>query len=275
MLDLSNDLWVQLFYMLKLNQRGIAPLVIILIIAVTIITGYGVYRSSNQFNIREDKTSEKIGGRLQNKAPEKEVVNLANSGKLADKPVEIKADETASDSAKFSITPPAGWQKLPPVSQIVVEFLSPTKDTLEEGMVFIDIQPNITVFAAKGDFKGIEEANNAFGSKDSQKTVSKQKVVINGQEGLVTYSTKDLSDLLRDTLESQIKQEIAKSGTKISEDTLKTDIDKLLQRATAKMVSYSFYKDGYYINVTGKALESFWDKRGPQLKKSMDTFKFE
>lgn len=259
-----------------LNQRGFAPLVIILIIAVTIGTGYGVYRSSNQFNIREDKTSEKIGGRLQNKAPDQSKVNLANSGKLAKEavviPVEQKKDSEEKVVPQFSITPPAGWDKLAPSGNIVLEFLSPAKDTIEEGRAYIDIQPNITVFVAKGDYENLDAANSAYASK-SNEDISREKATINGQEAIITRSTKDLADLLKDTMFTQIKQEIAQSGTKVAEDELKKDVDILLKNAKAEVLSYSFYKDGYYINVAGKALKSFWDKRESQLKQSMDTFK--
>lgn len=276
-----------------LNQKGIVPLVIILIIAVTIGTGYGVYRSSNQFNIREDKSSEKIGGRLQNKAPDQSKVNLANSNKLAQEavtlPLEEKKDGEEKVIPQFSITPPAGWDKLPPNGNVILEFLSPTKDTLEEGMAYLDIQPNITVFVAKGDFENLDQARAAYPGKNNE-DISSQKITINGQEAIVTRSTKDLADLLKDTMLSNIKQEVAKSGTKVSEDELKKDVETLLKNAKAEVLSYSFYKrslkaspenefsssaykDGYYINVAGKALKSFWDKRGPQLKQSMDTFK--
>lgn len=256
------------------NQKGLAPLVIILIVAVTIFTGYGVYRSSNQFNIRSDKTVEKGGGKLQEKTPAKATVDLANSGRLANKAVETKVDATASDSAKFSITPPAGWDKLPPSGQIAVEFLSPAKDTVEEEILFFDVQPNITVFVSKQDFKDLDEAYTASSSKDDS-NISKQKTTINGTKAIVTNFTKDVSDLLKDVLETQVKQEIAKLGTMVSESHLDKEMESLLKKAKIKGVSYTFYKDGYYINVTGKALEPFWNSRGPQMQKSMDTFKFE
>lgn len=256
------------------NQKGIAPVVIILILAVTVIGGFGVYKSSKKINIREDKTTETTTGNLYPKTPNPNTVNLANSGSLAAKAVEVKVDEKSSEAPKFSIKPPAGWEQLPSAGQIVVEFLSPAKDVIEEGVAFIDIQPNITVFVAKGDFKDLEEANSAFSSKNSR-VDSTRKTVVNGEEALITESRKDVADLLRDILEAQIKEEIAKSGTKVSEAALKEDMDKVLKQAMAKVVSYSFYKDGYYINVAGKALESFWDKRGSQIKASLDTFKFE
>ncbi|MBI2601075.1 hypothetical protein HYW42_03915 [Candidatus Daviesbacteria bacterium] len=258
----------------RLNQKGIAPVVIILILAVTVIGGFGVYKSSKKISIREDKTTETTGGNLYPKTPSSNTINLANSGSLAAKAVEVSVDEKSPEAPRFSIKPPAGWDSLSANGSIVIEFLSPAKDTIEEGLAYFDIQPNITVFVAKGDYESLDEASNAFGSKTSE-NISKQKTTINGQEAIVTESTKDVSGLLRDTLEPQIKQELTKAATKISEKDLHNDVEKLLKQAKAKVISYSFYKDGYYINVAGKALEIFWDKREVQLKKSMDTFKLE
>ncbi|RJQ27249.1 hypothetical protein C4577_01715 [Candidatus Parcubacteria bacterium] len=259
-----------------LSESGFAPIVLIIILTI-VITGVAgvVYNSKKEIKVRSDKTTEtSVLKGSPAPSPEDKAVSLANSGKLADKPFEFKADQSSNASPEFSITSPAGWEQLPPSRNIMVEFLSPAKDVIEEGMAFIDIQPNITVFVAKGEFKNLEEANNAFSSKNSAAS-SKQKAVINGQEALVTQATQDVADLLRDTLEAQIKEEIAKSGTKVSETEVREDVNKVLEQAKVKVINYSFYKDGYYINVAGKALESFWNKREPQLKRSMDTFKFE
>lgn len=267
-------LFITVKLMPTLNQKGIAPLVIILILAVTIVGGYGVYKSSSKINIREDKTTETKGGNIYPKTPSPNTVDLANSGSLAAKAVEVKIDEKSSETPKFSIKPLAGWDTLPANGSIAIEFLSPAKDTLEQGMAYIDVQPNITVFVAKGDYENLDEAIAAYSSK-SNEDISSEKTTINGQEAIVTRSTKDLADLLKDTLLSKIKQEISKSGTKVSEAALKKDVETLLKDAKAEILSYSFYRDGYYINVAGKALGKFWDKREPQLKRSMDTFKFE
>lgn len=257
-----------------LNQKGIAPLIIVLILAVTIIGGATVYRSSNRINIRADKTTETKGGNLYAKTPPSHQVTLAESGKLATKAVEGKVDEASDDAPKFSIKPPAGWETLPPNGNIILEFLSPVKDKIEQGLVYIDVQPNITVFVVKGDYGSLDEANAAYASKSGEDTNS-EKTTINGHETIVTRSTKDLSDLLKDTLLTKIKQEVSKSGTKISEAELKKDVEAVLKDAKAEILSYSFYKNGYYVNISGKALKSFWWKRESQLKKSMDTFKFE
>lgn len=256
-----------------LNQKGIAPLVIILILTITAVGTYGVYKSSNIINIRADKTTETKGGNLYAKTPPPHQVTLSESGQLANKAVEVKVDEKSTDAPKFSIKPPAGWESLPANANIVIEFLSPVKDKVEGDLVYFDVQPNITVFVAKGEYENVDQAD-AANSKGDEAGGGK-KTTIGGQEALVTISTKDVSSLLKDTLESQFKQELSKAGTKFSEDDLKSDIEEILKKAKVKIISYAFYKDGYYINVSGKALESLWWKRESQLKKSMDTFKFE
>lgn len=263
-----------------LNQRGIIPIILIIILTVVIAGVAGVvYQSRKEIKVRSDKTTEvtELKG-TPAPTPKKEDVSLADSGRLADKPVELKADDSAASAPKFSITPPAGWDKLPPDGNIMVEFLSPSKDKITEGVATFNVQPNITVFVGKKDFKDLDaavEASNKNGDSLGYQTTSKQKTRINGEDAYVTESTIDLADLARQVLEAQVKQEIAKSGVQISQDLIQKDINKVLSQAKGRVLSYRFYKNGYYINLTGKALDSYWSKREGQLKQSMDTFKFE
>lgn len=275
----------------KLNQRGsprfgeagIFPIILIIILTVVIAGVAGVvYQSRKEIKVRSDKTTEvtELKG-TPAPTPKKEDVSLADSGRLADKPVELKADDSAASSPKFSITPPAGWDKLPPDGNIMVEFLSPSKDKITEGVATFNVQPNITVFVGKKDFKDLDAAVEASNKNDDSlgyQTTSKQKTRINGEDAYVTESTLDLADLARQVLEAQLKQEIAKvkkAGQLVSDAEVKKDMDKVLAQAKGRVLSYVFYKNGFYINVSGKAMDSYWSKREGQLKQSMDTFKFE
>lgn len=260
---------------LRFGEAGIAPIILIIIFTIVIAGVAGVaYKSRKEIKVRSDKTTEvtELKGTPEPE-PKKQEVDLANSGKLSDKPVEVKTEEDNAKAPKFSITSPAGWERLSPAGNILLEFLSPVKDTIEGKIAFFDVQSNITVFVVKGDYENLEEANKSF-SKNT-KIDSRQKTTINGREALVTQSTQDVAGLLRDSLEAQIRQEIAKSKIQISEAEWKEDMEKVLEEAKVKVISYSFYTKGYYINVAGKALESYWSKREAQIKKSMDTFKLE
>lgn len=263
----------------KLNQKGIAPIVLIIIFAVTIF-GIGgiVYNSRREIKVRSDKTSEssEVKGTPE-PAPKKADLNADQSGRLANKPFELKSGTADAQAPKFSLYPPDGWSKLPPDRNIVVEFLSPSKDEISEGVAYFNVQPNITVYVAKQQYKDLDEAAAAEKSKTGYTVNQKQKVKVNGEEAYIVESVQDVTDLAKNALESQIDSEIAKAGKKTNEFSkadIQKDINKLMKQARVSIISYTFYKNGYYIKVAGKAFESFWDKRKPQLKRSMDTFKF-
>lgn len=262
-----------------LDQRGVFPIILIIILTFVIAGVAGVvYKSRQEIKVRSDKTSEvaELKGTPVPSPKDKDVAADQN-GRLADKPVELKVDDSAASSPKFSITPPDGWAKLPPSGNTMVEFTSPTKDKIKEGVATLNVQPNITVFVDKMGFKNFDEAIAALdknGDDQGYRTTSRQKTSLNGEDVYIRESTIDLAELARQVLEAQVKQEIAKSGAVVPEEVVKADIDKVLEQAKGRALTYVFYKDGYYINMTGKALESYWSKRAGQLRKSMDTFKF-
>lgn len=264
----------------RLNQWGLAPIILIIILTVVIASVAGVvYKSSKEIKVRSDKTAEVTQLKdIPAPTPKNEDVTADQNGRLADKPIELKTDANSATAPKFSITPPAGWEKLPPDGNFIVEFTSPTKDKIQEGVAIFKVQPNITVFVDKMSFKDLDEAMQAIdknGDTQGYKTTSRQKIRINGEDAYVRESTIDLADMARQLLKTQVKQEIAKSGVQVPDDVIQKDINKVLTQAKGRALSYIFYKNGYYINMTGKALDSYWSKRGGQLKQSMDTFKLE
>lgn len=264
----------------KLNQRGIVPIVLIIIFTVIIAGVAGVvYKSTKEIRIRQDKTSETVDYKgTPAPSPKKADIDADKSGALAQAPFKQTLDNNNASSPKFSITPPAGWEKLPPNGNVAVEFSSPSKDKITEGVASLKVQPNITVFIDKRDFKDFDEvvkALNQNGESFGYQKESGQKSRINGEDVYISQSTIDLADMARQVLENQVKQEIARSGQNVQRDLLQKDMDKVIAQAKGRALSYYFYKNGYYINVTGKALELYWDQRQGQLKQSMDTFKFE
>lgn len=269
----------------RIQQRGIVPIILVIILTIVIAGVAGVvYNSRKEIKIRSDKTSEvtELKG-TPAPTPKSTEVDLANSGRLADKPFEQKITKEATNSSvpKFSIYPPAGWGKIPSKGNIAVEFLSSAKDKITEGDAWLTLQPNITVNVVKAEFKNLDEAMEASlrNRTNSNHTInSKQKIKVNGEEAYVLESVLDIRETAQKILESQIKEELAKAakaGKNVSEKGVQKDMDKVLEQAKAKILSYVFYKDGYYVTVAGKAFESFWSSRGPQIKKSLDTFKFE
>lgn len=268
-----------------LNQKGVFPIILIIILTVVIAGVAGVvYQSRKEIKVRSDKTSEvtELKG-TPAPTPKKEDINLANSGRLADKPFEQKLTKEATNSSapKFSIYPPAGWEKTPAEGNVVVDFLSSAKDKVSEENAWLTVQPSISVNVVKAEYKNLDEAMEASlrNRTNPNHTVnSKQKIKVNGEEAYVLESVMDIRETAKNILESQIQEELAKAakeGKNVSQKEAQQDIDKVLEKAKIRILSYVFYKDGYYITVAGKAFESFWSSRGPQIKRSMDTFKFE
>lgn len=283
---------------IKVNQTGVInPIILIIILTIIIATILGMgYKSNKEGRLKSDKTANgadttnatkttentRSGGSSASTSNNKELakesaVELANSTKLAEKAVELKVDNKIVSSPKFSIIPPAGWEKFPPSGKKQVEFLSPSIDIAKEGNAFLKIQPNITVFILKENFKDLDEATAVLEKSIASSTYqkNKQKTTINGEEAYIIEFTTDITSSLRKEMEEQLKQIVATSGAKVSEETLRNDMNKLLQKTKTKLLSYSFYKNGYYINAVGRSLESFWDQHSFVIKASLDTFKLE
>ena len=256
----------------KTNQKGIVHIILILVISVVIVGIVGIVYTSGKatkLNSSSSASSAPVSANV--------TVEEATTTKLSDEPVELGVDDSVVSSPRFSIIPPAGWEKLPADGNIVVELLSPSKDTVEEGLAFLNVQPNITVFVAEWDFKDLDEAvavlKEVSANSDYQE-ISTQKTTRNGEEVYIAESVIDLSSSARQVMEDQLPETLATAGEEVTEEALRKDMAKVLQRAKGKALSYTFYKDGYYINVVGKALDSFWSVRGPQIKASINTFKF-
>lgn len=270
-----------------LNQKGIIPIILIIILTVVIAGAAGaVYQSRKEIKIRSDNTTEvtELKG-TPVPTPKSTEVSLANSGKLADKPFEQKITQnqeaTNSSMPKFSIYPPAGWNNVATTGNYVAEFLSSAKDKVSEHEIWLTVQPSISVNMMKVDYANLDEAmEDSLRNKTNPNhiVISKRKIVVNGEEAYAVDSVMDIGNTARDILEFQIQEELnkAKMANKDAvEQEAREDIEKVLKQANLTILSYVFFKDGYYVTIAGKSLESFWSSRGPQIKKSMDTFKFE
>lgn len=263
-----------------INQKGIAPIILVIILSIVLVgVGGVVYNSKKEIKVRSDKTSEVSKAKTPEEPSSENSVAVAadKSGKLAEEPFIKKADSQNAAMPSYSFNPPAGWSEQSGSGNIVTQFMSPTKDKIEEGLAWLRLAPNVAVFAVEEEFNSFDEAIEAAKSdlrKSGFEFVQTQKTKINGEDAYFTEATINIGEISKDALEAQMKQEIARSGQKVSEEDLQKDIDVLLRQAKGRVIGYMFYKDGYFVTVSGKALDSFWDKRGPQIKASIDTFRF-
>lgn len=94
----------------KLNQRGIAPIILVIILTVVIGGVAGVaYQSRKEIKVRRDQTSEvrKLEGSKATTSSENKDSGVEKPFKLADQPLEQKDPGLP----QFSFCPPDGWSK--------------------------------------------------------------------------------------------------------------------------------------------------------------------
>lgn len=258
----------------NLNQRGIVPVILIIILTVVFAGAAGVvYNSKKEIKIKQDKTYEtkdikdinetkKIGETV------KPVVN--ETGKLAKEPFEQKDPKLP----KFSFFPPEGW-----VKESGGSYLAPSKDKISEGVAYLAINPLINIAVVQKDFNSLDETLAFMKSavlKNGIEITSARKTKLNGEDAYFVEGIMKYGEISRSALETEIEKEIKNARKKVivSEADIKDDIDEIVKKGDVKVVGYLFYKDGYAITLSGRALVEFWDKRGPQIKKSIESIKF-
>lgn len=258
-----------------LNQKGIAPVILVIILSVVFAGAFGVvYQSRKEIKVRSDKTSEvtrledlPVSASTGKDAESKTEPNF----ELSDKPFEQKDTQLP----KFSFYPPDGWSK-----ESGGNYIAPFKDKISEGIAYLAYPPSINIAAVSKELNSLDEALELVKTsvkKNSIDITSSKKINLNGTEGYFIEGLFKFGELSRSALEAEVDKEIKNAQKKVivSDDQIKKDIDETIQRSDVKIIGYVFYKDSYVITFSGRALENFWDKRGAQLKSSLDTFKFE
>ncbi|MBI2315027.1 hypothetical protein HYU93_03155 [Candidatus Daviesbacteria bacterium] len=256
------------------NQKGIAPVILVIILSVVFAGAFGVvYQSRKEIKVRSDKTSE-VTQLKDSPDPMSASTNTeAKTGqkfKLSSKPFEQK------DSAlpQFSFYPPDGWLKDKGT------YTALFKDKISVGVAYLALAPSVNLAVVQRDLDSLEEVL-AFVKTEVKKSsidiTSARKTKFNGTEGYLLEGKIKYGELSRKVLEEEIDKEIKNAQKKVivSKDQIKKDIDEIVRKSDVKVIGYLFYKDGYIITVSGRALEEYWSQRNPQLKSSLDTFKFE
>lgn len=256
-----------------LNQKGIAPIILVIILTVVFAGATGVvYNSRKEIKIKQDKTYEtkQISPTGKPSANSDNGTNeVKESGRLAKEPVEQKNSELPN----FSFYPPEGWIKAGGG-----EYVAPSKDKITEGIAYLAVSPSINIAVVTKDFNGLDEALEFMKGavkKNGIEITSSRKTKLNGEEAYFVEGIMKYGEISRSALETEIENEIknAKKKVIVSEADIKKDIDEIVKKGDVKIIGYLFNKDGYVITYSGRALVEFWDKRGSQIKASLDTFK--
>ncbi len=232
------------------KQAGFIPLIALVVAGIAILSG-GTYLVRNEF-IKVGKSgkiglnTEKIQQQIKNPqalpslspTPKGEVTQ----GLFTYKPPE----SSASAEPSFTIMPPAGWEKLAPITKHErAAFRSPDvdKEDQEDNLVArAERMISIYIYPSNGD--GL----NVFA----------EEILANSQN---TYEKSQLISNLPTTFAGL---EARKLEVKFSPK------NHIMMHA----ISYLMIKDGFWVQVAGNSMESAWGKRAGEIESSMKSFRF-
>lgn len=263
----------------SINQKGIVPVVLIIILTVIFAGAAGVvYNSKKEIKIKQDKTYETkdVNETKKSGAAEKTAISVDQDAVAADKVGRLAQEpfkQTDSKLPKFSFFPPDGWSKEG------ANYTAPTKDKISEGIAYLAISPSINIAAAPKDVNDLDGALGFMKSevkKNGIEVSSVRRTKLNGEDAYFVEGIMRYGEISRSALEAEIEAEIKKANKKVivSEADIKKDLDEIVKKGDVKIMGYLFYKDGYVITLSGRALVEFWASRGPQIKKSIESMVF-
>ncbi|KKU82493.1 MAG: hypothetical protein UY10_C0031G0003 [Microgenomates group bacterium GW2011_GWA2_47_8] len=208
-----------------LNQKGFAPIILIIILTVVIAGIAGsVYKSRKEIKVRSDKTTEvtELKGTSES-ASDKNAVSQDKTGGLSSQVFQSKnkPPDSKPGMPNFKFSPPAGWSESGSRNNIIADFTSPSDDKVSEGVAWITLTPDMAVFAKEK--KEIGTLDQAFEyatsdlAKSGQELLSSEKVKVNGTEAYFVETRLDVGELSKDSFETQMRQALKESGEKISE----------------------------------------------------------
>lgn len=274
------------------NQKGFAPIIAI-ILTFVIIGGTAVVVQREVKRQQQNKTANSSSTQS---SSAKETKDQIKDAKTTQSKVELAKDSFVAEPKEaglaepgFSIIPPSGWTKINASGNYKVIFESPDEDKLMEKVddskvdnVWLGIKPRVSVFISKARTTYLDNEVSTV-TEDSAKigisVVKLEKTKLNGEdayyyEGIQKMEGTEVAGQVRE----RIKSELLKLGEGVSErdiqsQAVQSKISKVISNFVLRNTGYFLYKDGYAITISGKSLDSFWDKRGPQSSASLKTFK--
>lgn len=263
------------------DERGVAPLLLLVILAVGLVAGGSYVVKSNLvttkngqivFNADKDKSLQDI------KIPSSEPntpknITPSKAVELADKIAEYKP--TDINEPQFSINPPAGWIKGIGKDNVKLRFEASQEDKTEIGNTNASIGANIQIYVDKTNAKSLDEAMADFRAEAAKLPVSidfqnERKTTFAGEDAIYFEILISMPDVDYNQLESYVKQQ--SNGDKTAPST--TDIKDMMQSFKGKSIGYTMIKNGYRVDVGGTAAGWAWDKRAGAIESSINTFKF-
>ena len=229
------------------NQKGIIPLLILIIIGVAVLAG-GAYIIRNEFvktgiTGKASLDEQKIKTQIDNPEPLAELTPepdaVAQQGKYNYVPPAGNEDEPY-----FTITSPSGWNRVDTTDQYTkVKFEDPVEDVeIAEDELAARANAKIQVLMVKGSGEGDLDSFLDY------------------------FLTNTQADFERVTVTMKSKRPF--SGL----DSYYIELDAFRQGVTLKFISYVMVKGKYGVVVYGGTLKSDYDEHSDEIWKSINSF---
>lgn len=240
----------------KTGEVGVFPLFFLIVIGIVVVAG-GTYIVREQFvkTGERGKTvydTEKIREQIENPQPLPSLKPEPSGQRTYGETVKYRApDKEVTDGSdnfakepSFTITPPAGWDKVAPsLEGTKVQFRYPEKDReeMDDGL-YVEAYPQIMVFMDKVTSGTLEQLMAAVKSA-SQKSYEKVKILTE------------------------------KKTTFAGQEAYVFETELFQKGAIIRSIDYYFLKDGYLVRTGGTALDSGWGARESEIRRSLNSLK--
>lgn len=258
----------------KLNQAGIIPIILVVVLSLAVVGGGATVYSQKEVILKNlpKPSGLQLPAVFFKPTPKPgEITTKPPKAELAKKSVNYETKGTKVEGLpNINMYPPAGWVQQASSGSDVLIFEAPDKDYVWVGQSNLWTLARITVRVTKSTGESLQEAVNQYKSsiKDQVPTVFiyENKDLIGGVEAYYLEADHDLRSVRRATIE----EELSKAGKKFSQ----SDLTKLVEIDMIRSAAYLLQKNGYDVIIQGRASAVAWDKRGGEIKKSMMSLAF-
>jgi len=257
----------------KLNQSGIIPLILVIVMSLAIVGG-GVTIYSKKEVILKNLPKPKglqLPSVFFKPTPAPGEIKVTPKAELAKQSVNFESKGTKVEGLPtINMYPPAGWVQQPSEGSDILVFEAGDKDYVWVGKSNLWRLARISVRVTKSTGESLAEAvsqyKNSFKEQLPTVYLYENKDLIGGVEAYYLEADHDLRSVRR----TAIEEELIKAGKNFSQ----SDLTKLLEVDMIRSSTYILQKNGYDVVVSGRASAVAWDKRGQEIKKSIMSLAF-
>ncbi len=251
-----------------LKQAGIVPIILVVVIGLVMAGGGTVIYSQKEVILKNlpKPSGLQLPTVFFKPTPAPGEIKVTPKAKLAKESVNFETKGTKVEGLpNINMYPPVGWVQRAPEGSDFLVFEAEDKDYVWVKQSNLWTLARITVRVTKSTGESLQEAVNQYKNsmKDQVPTVYiyENKDLISGVEAYYLEADHDLRSMRRTTIE----KELSKAGKNFSQ----SDLTELVEIDMIRSATYFLQKNGYDVIISGRASAVAWDKRGPEIKKSI------